>query len=163
MLRAWPGQAAFRDFALEAGRPGVCDDNEGAVEVLRSRFAGMTLDLIVAVGAPASRFYAEHREKLFPSVPRLMLGMDERIAPISYDCQIIPFAWIKYKRAVGTKCYIKCKPQIGENPMSYTLIMLLITLALFFGVLLLLEVGKRVGARRLARDPGGDAARYQCN
>ena len=39
--------------------------------------------------------------------------------------------------------------------MSYTLIMTLITLALFVGMLLLLEIGKRVGARRLARDPEG--------
>jgi hypothetical protein len=42
-----------------------------------------------------------------------------------------------------------------ENPLSYTLIMILITLALFVGMLLLLEIGKRVGARRLARDPEG--------
>jgi hypothetical protein len=38
--------------------------------------------------------------------------------------------------------------------LSYTLFALLITLALFVGMLLLLEIGKRVGAR-LARDPEG--------
>jgi signal transduction histidine kinase len=84
MLHVWPGQVAFYDFALESGRPALSDENEGAVEVLRSRFAGMTLDLLVAVGAPASRFYAAHREELFPSVPLLMLGMDQRIAPVKY-------------------------------------------------------------------------------
>jgi signal transduction histidine kinase len=84
MLRAWPGQVAFYDFSLESGRPAVSDENAGAVEVLRSRFAGMTLDLVVAVGPPASRFYGAHREELFPSVPLLMLGMDQRVAPTEH-------------------------------------------------------------------------------
>ena len=39
--------------------------------------------------------------------------------------------------------------------MSHTLIMVLVTSALFVGVLLLLEIGRRVGARRLSRDPEG--------
>jgi signal transduction histidine kinase len=85
ILRAWPGQAAFYDFALEAGRPVVRDENEGAiVEVIRSRFANMKLDLVVAVGPPAAQFYGKHREALFPSVPLLMLAMDQRIAPVKH-------------------------------------------------------------------------------
>ena len=84
MLHAWPGQAAFYDFALESGRPTVSDENVGAVELLRSRFASMKLDLVVTVGPPASRFYGAHREELFPSVPLLMLGMDQRIAPVQH-------------------------------------------------------------------------------
>src|SRR6185437_9624294 len=48
------------------------------------RFASMKLDLVVTVGPPASRFYGAHREELFPSVPLLMLGMDQRIAPLKY-------------------------------------------------------------------------------
>lgn len=84
MLRAWPGRAAFYDFALESGRPNVRDANDGVVELLRSRFASMKLDLVVTVGPPASRFYGAHREELFPSVPLLMLGMDQRIAPLHY-------------------------------------------------------------------------------
>ena len=39
--------------------------------------------------------------------------------------------------------------------MSHTLSEVLITLALFLGMLLLLELGRRVGARHLARDPDG--------
>ena len=83
MLDAWPGQAAFYDFALEAGRPE--NDNEAAiVEAVRSRFENMKLDLVVAVGPPASQFYGKYREALFPSVPLLMLAMDQRIAPVEY-------------------------------------------------------------------------------
>jgi signal transduction histidine kinase len=83
MLDAWPGQAAFYNFALEAGRP--LDRNEAAtVEVIRSRFANMKLDLVVALGPPAARFYGKYREALFPSVPLLMLSMDQRLAPVEY-------------------------------------------------------------------------------
>jgi len=83
MLDAWPGQAAFYDFALEAGRP--ANANEAAIaEVLRSRFANTKLDLVVTVGPPASNFYGRNRDALFPSVPMLMLAMDQRIAPVTY-------------------------------------------------------------------------------
>ena len=83
MLDAWPGQVAFYDFALEAGRP-VADNDASVIEVIRSRFANVKLDLVVAVGPPASRFYGKYREALFPSVPLLMLAMDQRIAPVEY-------------------------------------------------------------------------------
>ena len=83
MLDAWPGQVAFYDFALESGRP-VADNDASIIEVLRSRFANVKLDLVVAVGPPASRFYGKYREALFPSVPLLMLSMDQRIAPVQY-------------------------------------------------------------------------------
>src|SRR6266513_6047121 len=83
MLDAWPGQVAFYDFALEVGRP--VNRNEAAIiEVIRSRFADTKLDLVVAVGPPASHFYGKYREALFPSVPLLMLSMDQRIAPVEY-------------------------------------------------------------------------------
>lgn len=83
VLDAWPGDAAFYDFALEAGRP--VNENEGAiVEVIHSRFRNIKLDLVVAVGPPASHFYGKNREALFPSVPLLMLSMDQRIAPVQY-------------------------------------------------------------------------------
>jgi signal transduction histidine kinase len=83
MLDAWPGQVAFYDFALEAGRP-VSENDAPIVEVIRSRFANMKLDLVVAVGPPASQFYGKHREALFPSVPWMMLSMDQRVAPVQY-------------------------------------------------------------------------------
>ena len=80
MLRAWPEKVALYDFSLETGRPGP-GENEGAiVQVLRSRFADMKLDLVVAVGAPAARFYTRYREELFPVVPILVVA-DQRTVP----------------------------------------------------------------------------------
>jgi hypothetical protein len=67
MLRARAEKAAFYDFSLEAGRPGLGDNERAVVQVMRSRFAGMKLAFVVAIGAPAARFYAQHREELFPS------------------------------------------------------------------------------------------------
>lgn len=84
MLHAWPGQAAFYDFALEARRSGLPESEAAVVEVLRARFANVKLDLVVAVGAPASLFYGKHRQELFPSAPLLMLAMDQRLAPVDY-------------------------------------------------------------------------------
>jgi signal transduction histidine kinase len=83
ILDAWPGQAAFYDFALEAGRP--VNNNESAIiEVIRNRFRDTKLDLVVAVGPLAALFYGKHREALFPSVPLLMLGMDRRTASVQF-------------------------------------------------------------------------------
>ncbi|KAB2921314.1 MAG: DUF4239 domain-containing protein [Candidatus Contendobacter sp.] len=42
--------------------------------------------------------------------------------------------------------------------MSYALTALLITLGLFFGMLLLLDIGRRIGVRRRAQDPEGAGA-----
>ena len=83
VLAAWPGQAAFYDFALEVGRP-VSDNDAAIVEAMKSRFANVKLDLVVAVGPPAAHFYGTHRAALFPSVPLLMLAMDQRTAPVKY-------------------------------------------------------------------------------
>jgi hypothetical protein len=42
--------------------------------------------------------------------------------------------------------------------MAYTLIVSLITLGFFLGMLVLLETGRRLGVRRLAKDPEGAPA-----
>lgn len=42
--------------------------------------------------------------------------------------------------------------------MDYALSAFLITLGLFFGILLLLEIGRRIGIQRRAQDPEGAAA-----
>ncbi len=42
--------------------------------------------------------------------------------------------------------------------MKYELSVFLLTLGLFLGMLLLLEVGRRIGGRRMAKDPAGALA-----
>jgi hypothetical protein len=44
---------------------------------------------------------------------------------------------------------------VKESPLNFTLLPLLVALLLFAAMLVLLELGRRLGARRLARDPDG--------
>jgi signal transduction histidine kinase len=45
---------------------------------LMSLFAERRLDLVVAVGAPATRFVQRNRQQLFPSTPAVLSGVDQR-------------------------------------------------------------------------------------
>jgi len=48
------------------------------VEYIRALFAGRDLDLVVAVGAPAARFFQKYRPQFFPSTPLLITAADQR-------------------------------------------------------------------------------------
>jgi signal transduction histidine kinase len=71
---------AIYEASIDAGRPGASEDDEPLIEFLLHRFAGLTPDVVVTIGAPAGRFYARHRTQLFPSTPLVMAALDERIA-----------------------------------------------------------------------------------
>ncbi len=70
---------AFYDADLESGQPTGSDNDAALVDLLRARFAGTRLDLIVTVGGPAARFIVRHRDELFDQTPMLLLGHEERI------------------------------------------------------------------------------------
>ena len=82
MLRAWPAKAAFYDVSLEGWRPGLKANEDALVQMIRTRFSDLRMDLVVAVGARAAQFYVRYREELFPNVPLLLFG-DERASPLS--------------------------------------------------------------------------------
>ena len=82
VLHAWPGQAAFYDFPLEARLPGLAQNATATVDVIRSRFASVRPDLVVTIGAAAARFYVAHRDELFGGVPLLTLAIDQRLVPM---------------------------------------------------------------------------------
>ena len=48
------------------------------VDYIRALFAGRDLDLVVAVGAPAARFFQKYRPQFFPSTPLLITAADQR-------------------------------------------------------------------------------------
>ena len=48
------------------------------VDYIRALFAGRDLDLVVAVGAPAARFFQKHRPQFFPLTPLLITAADQR-------------------------------------------------------------------------------------
>ncbi len=89
MLRAWPARAAFYDVALDGWLPGLQINEDGLVQVLRSRFADQRMDLVLAVGARAAQFYVRYRDDLFPDVPVLQTG-NGRGSPLTLLDRAIP-------------------------------------------------------------------------
>src|SRR6266478_966127 len=59
------------------------EDEEGPfVDYLRSLFVKRQLDLVIAIGAPAANFLQRHRQKLFPTVPAVYTGLEQRRVPV---------------------------------------------------------------------------------
>jgi signal transduction histidine kinase len=60
------------------------DKEEGPfVEYLRALFSKDQLDLVITIGAPAVNFLQQHRSRLFPSVPAVHTGLEQRRVPVS--------------------------------------------------------------------------------
>jgi signal transduction histidine kinase len=73
-----PRPIEFLEASVETSRF-VEGEGEGPlVEYLRSLFAKRPLDLVVPFGGPAVLFCLRNRERMFPSVPVLLAGMDRR-------------------------------------------------------------------------------------
>ena len=54
------------------------DQELALVDYLQSIFSERAPDLVIAIGAPAAQLYAKHRRALFPKVPVLVAGADQR-------------------------------------------------------------------------------------
>ncbi len=52
------------------------------VEYLRALFSKRQLDLVIPIGAPAVNFVLQHRSRLFPSVPAVHTGIEQRRVPL---------------------------------------------------------------------------------
>jgi signal transduction histidine kinase len=58
------------------------NDEEGPfVDYLRALFVKRQLDLVIAIGGPATDFFQRHRQHLFPSIPIVYTGVEERRVP----------------------------------------------------------------------------------
>jgi signal transduction histidine kinase len=66
------------EASLQSERFGESHDEGAFIDYLRALFAERGLDLVVALGAPAGRFFLRTRPRIFPSVPLLVAGADER-------------------------------------------------------------------------------------
>jgi hypothetical protein len=63
---------------LHSRRLGETHEERSLIEYLHALFAGRRLELVVAMGAPAGRFFLEHWSEISPSTPLLITGADER-------------------------------------------------------------------------------------
>jgi signal transduction histidine kinase len=60
------------------------DDEEGPfVDYLHALFFKRQLDLVVTIGGPAADFFQRHRQQLFPSIPAVYTGLEQRRVPIN--------------------------------------------------------------------------------
>lgn len=75
----WPIE--FHEAALETARADQPEAEAAFAEYLRALYAWHPPDLVVPVGAPAAHFLWRHRAELFPQVPVLIGGIDERLLP----------------------------------------------------------------------------------
>src|SRR3954466_11490934 len=69
LTRRLPNAIDLYEASLETARLAQPPDEGPLVDYLRALFAERNLDLVVAMGAPAARFFQKHRPQFFPSTP----------------------------------------------------------------------------------------------
>jgi signal transduction histidine kinase len=67
------------EASLHSRLLGETHDERPFIEHLRALFAERRLKLVVAMGAPAGRFFLEHRSEISPPTPLLITGVDEQM------------------------------------------------------------------------------------
>ena len=73
----WP--LDIQEQSLVTARGGDHDPSEAKfVEYLKALYHQRPPDLIVAIGAPAARFFQRHRADLYPTTPMLLAAVEER-------------------------------------------------------------------------------------
>jgi signal transduction histidine kinase len=68
----------FQDVSLDIERGGAPKSERALLEYLQHSNGLEPPDLVTTIGAPATRFYLQHREALFPDRPLLMSGVEAR-------------------------------------------------------------------------------------
>lgn len=68
----------YIEVALQTASESVRAPDDSIVSRLAATFGGTRLDLVVAIGGPASAFAQKHRARLFPTTPMLFAAVDRR-------------------------------------------------------------------------------------
>ena len=68
----------FLDVSVSLSRSAEATHDGALVSYLTNSFATEKLDLVVAIGGPATRFIQRYRPSLFPNTPLLLAAVDER-------------------------------------------------------------------------------------
>jgi signal transduction histidine kinase/ABC-type uncharacterized transport system substrate-binding protein len=92
LLRQSPEGIDLYETSLVSARSGDIEEGPFA-EYVRALFAKRQPDLVVAISSPAIGFIQKHREQLFPSVPAVYMGVDQRrisrIALTKHDALVV--------------------------------------------------------------------------
>jgi len=78
LVRQAPYPIDLYEASLQSERFGRSNEEQSFSDYLRALFAEQKLDLVVAMGAQAARFFLQHRPQLFPMTPLLVTGADQR-------------------------------------------------------------------------------------
>lgn len=79
LVKQFPETLAFSEVPVEPKSSDREADEHALLNYLLSAFKEHQLNLIVAIGGPATTFAQKYRDQLFPSTPLLFAGVDERI------------------------------------------------------------------------------------
>jgi signal transduction histidine kinase len=79
LTRLSPRPVEFFEASLETARFAGTSTEAPLANYLDALFRESGIDLVVTIGAPAARFCVTYRERLFPSTPLLVAGVDERV------------------------------------------------------------------------------------
>jgi signal transduction histidine kinase len=71
----------FHDVSLDMARFGEAETENTFVEFLKAQFADRPLDIVVPIGAPAVRFAAQYRDRVFPGTPLVFTLVEPRLVP----------------------------------------------------------------------------------
>jgi signal transduction histidine kinase len=80
LLRQSPEGIDLYEASLATARSGDVEEGPFA-DYLQALFVNRRLDLVVAISSPAIRFVQKHRDQLFPSVPAVYMGVEQRRVP----------------------------------------------------------------------------------
>src|SRR5215470_7172585 len=125
LIRQSPHPIDLYEASLQNGRFGRPQDDGPFLEYLRSLFVENDLDLVVAMGAPAARFFQRYRSQIFPSTPLLITGADERTfndaALTTYDTAVA----VNFDQAKQIENILQVLPNtaniavvIGDSPLE---------------------------------------------
>ena len=78
LFKQSPQPVDLYEASLDTARFREAEKEAAFVDNLRALFAERQLDLVVAMGAPAARFFQRHRSQFFPSTPLLIVAAEER-------------------------------------------------------------------------------------
>jgi PAS domain S-box-containing protein len=73
-----PGPITFYDAYLDDPQVEQRSYRESMAETLRRRYAGVKMDVVIAVNPAAIFFTAEYRDKIFPGVPIVFVAINKR-------------------------------------------------------------------------------------
>lgn len=79
LLQRWSRPIEFHELSLDTARFSEGTREGPFAAYLQTLFADRRLDLVVAVGGPATRFARSQLAAIFPSVPILHMGADQRL------------------------------------------------------------------------------------